>query len=603
MPADSSGVAKPPPLLPPPFERAKRVQVATLADVPSADALRDFLLSRGVPTDKWGQGNTKDVSKYWKEIKLDEAGLEIWEKPDGSVQTVRVTHVLRAKVCSQSSYEKGCFLFNSWQQYGDGRKRTRNGLLSEKLSISELPLEDHLLDVCRRAVTEEEMQRVEPASLKIVPGCPAPVYDLNYKCPLSVDAVNFVDHTIEVEESKSYPGLVTMYHLYTVDVVCSGLPSTDFNTLEFEHADQNGTRKLKYVHAWVWLGWQQIQRYLFDGSVLKERRVKDSFENEDSLEMWLQQFDLDLEDWGVGTHRSTADLFAELQHEKAQLELWGRQDGVPLLMRVVHVLNLKVISTDPSLAGKLLFNTWSQSSDGSVKSENRLLSAKLSTADLPFNDSVFAASAERAVKDRLSIIVDQFFSLDPTSPPKVGSIPSSDVKVNRVNFIDHRCDLEDSPSYVGLHTMYHLYTIEVECEGLPPTGFSSLDFTLPKNVMSKRWTWCTWQETLDVMHSTLNAVEAKRVAGDRELTEAKQCAIEIKRCLCSNRPHDHERAEELIDRLCDTLSSIREDFRESPTALSSTIPPSLVSMLSEKKHVSDEMVGSALKRMQSMQSQ
>ena len=32
------------------------------------------------------------------------------------------------------------FLMNDWQQYGDGRKRTRNGLLSEKLTTSEILL-------------------------------------------------------------------------------------------------------------------------------------------------------------------------------------------------------------------------------------------------------------------------------------------------------------------------------------------------------------------------------------------------------------------------------------------------------------------------------
>eukprot|EP00971_Amphidinium_carterae_P153169 3036306-Amphidinium_carterae.1 len=34
----------------------------------------------------------------------------------------------------------------------------------------------------------------------------------------------FRDHIIEVETSKSYPGLLTMYHLYTVDIICKGLP-------------------------------------------------------------------------------------------------------------------------------------------------------------------------------------------------------------------------------------------------------------------------------------------------------------------------------------------------------------------------------------------
>ena len=43
------------------------------------------------------------VFKYWKELKLDEAGLEIWQRADGVQVPVRVTHVLRAKVTSKEN--------------------------------------------------------------------------------------------------------------------------------------------------------------------------------------------------------------------------------------------------------------------------------------------------------------------------------------------------------------------------------------------------------------------------------------------------------------------------------------------------------------------
>merc|ERR1712061_955252 len=141
------------------------------------------------------------------------------------------------------------------------------------MGISEMPLEDNLMAVCERAVTEEEMQRVVESKIRITPGCPAPDYDPSIKCPLQVLNAIFVDHTIEIEKSKSYPGLLTMYHLYTVDIICKGLPIVDFNTLEFDHEDDRGRRNLKYIHAWVWLDWAQIQRYLFEGSELKQRQT------------------------------------------------------------------------------------------------------------------------------------------------------------------------------------------------------------------------------------------------------------------------------------------------------------------------------------------
>ncbi|CAK0888621.1 unnamed protein product [Prorocentrum cordatum] len=100
------------------------------------------------------------------------------------------------------------------------------------------------------------MQRVIEAAYVIGPGYPAPEYDPSYVCPLNVEQEHFIDHTIEVEISKSFPGLLTMYHLYTVEIICSGLPGVDFNTLEYAEPGKDGERKLKYIHAWSWLEWR-----------------------------------------------------------------------------------------------------------------------------------------------------------------------------------------------------------------------------------------------------------------------------------------------------------------------------------------------------------
>ncbi|CAE7241417.1 HERC2, partial [Symbiodinium pilosum] len=357
-------------------------------------------------TTDWGKDNTKGVSKFWKEIKLNEAALELWRAADGNLLPVRTTHVLRAKVTSPDRYERGIFLFNTWQQYGDGRTRTRNGLLSEKLTTDEMPLEENLLEVCRRAVTEEEMQRVVESTMKISLGRAAPEYDPSYTCPLEVVNAHFVDHIIELEKSKSYPGLLTMYHLYTVDIICTGLPLTDLNTLEFEHPDKDGKRKLKYIHAWVWLEWPQIQRYLFEGSELKETKRKGSFANAAALTTWLSQFDLKMEKWGKGTLKSVEALFKEIENEDSQLELWGRHDGVPMLMRVTHVLQLRVTSPEPSLKGKFLFSTWAELLNGKRRVTHTLPAMKLTLKDMPYDEEKFRASASALVTEQLGHVVD-----------------------------------------------------------------------------------------------------------------------------------------------------------------------------------------------------
>ena len=53
-----------------------------------------------------------------------------------------------------------------------------------------------------------------------------------------------------------------MYHLYTLDLICSGLPEDDFNTLEY-NKKKDGTYPLKYIHEWRWAEWNRIKVYLF----------------------------------------------------------------------------------------------------------------------------------------------------------------------------------------------------------------------------------------------------------------------------------------------------------------------------------------------------
>merc|ERR1711971_53184 len=247
-----------------------------------------------------------------------------------------------------------------------------------------MPLEEHLHEVCARAVTEEEMQRVVESSFKIGTGRPAPQYDADYVCPLKVVEERFVDHIVEIETSKSYPGLLTMYHLYTVDIVCTGLGEDDLNTLEFDHPDKEGRRKLKYVHAWVWMEWPQIQRYLFEGSELKEQKCMGSFTNAEALRCWLDRFNVDLSQWGQKTFRSIEDLYDEIENQESELEMWGREDGVPMVMRVAHVVQLQVKCNLEDLAGKFLVNTSSQNKNGSTRVTNRLLASKMSFAQKPF---------------------------------------------------------------------------------------------------------------------------------------------------------------------------------------------------------------------------
>mmetsp|Transcript_1321 Transcript_1321/g.3253 ORF Transcript_1321/g.3253 Transcript_1321/m.3253 type:complete len:686 (+) Transcript_1321:128-2185(+) len=591
--------------LPEPFTGASVQRTFKLTDVPTVQALTDVLEEWGVSTKDWGKGNTKAVSKFFHEIEGNEAGLEVWKTKKGDKSmAVRVTHVLRAKVTSPDAYARGVFLFNTWQQYGDGRKRIRNGLLSEKLTLAEMPLVSHLHDVCARAVTEEEMQRIVESLTRITPNQPAPEYDASYQCPLRVVDEEFVDHTVEIEASKSYPGLMTVYHLYTVDIICEGLPTVDFNTLEFEHADKNGKRRLKYIHAWVWLEWGMIQRYLFDGSEMKERKSKGSFATPDELEAWLGQFDVDLESWGRArpslgsssvTWKSVDKLWRELESSQTQLERWGRNDGVPLLMRVVHVLQMKVTSVEAAHHQKFLFQVWHQTATGQIRHVNRTMAKKLNTADLPFDASTFEQVARNQVKDQLTFLADVHIRLQDKDLPTERSLEQSGVNVVKVEFSDHRFDLEDSPSYKDMTTMYHLYTVEVQCTGLPTSDFASIAFDSNENPSAIGWRWTTWQETLDILHQRAQLLERREgVMTDKIRDISDACRVCLEELSAPRGTSTADQLASVRSRLEEMSALLRAQESKEVIPGFTRLPPSMVSTLADRKGVSDDFLDGAL---------
>lgn len=639
--------------LPDQLQGATQKESVTLETCPTPEAMAAWLKERNFDTSDWGpHTKTKTVDKLWDEVRGQECGVESWIRADGVQVIVRVSHVLRAKVCSEESRMREVFLFNTWQQFGSGReegvKRTRNGLLSEKLSTSEMPLDEHLHEVCVRAVTVEEMQRLEKANFSIRPGMKPPAFDPDYVCPLTVVNEVFIDHTTEMEFSKSYPRLLTLYHLYTVDIICTGLPTVDFNTLEYDHPHEDGHRKLKYVHAWVWLKWPEIRRFLFEGSEMKERKKQGSFQDADDLGHWLHQFDLDLDAWGTGgeKNKSVSDLWRELEDSEAHLEHWGRKDGAPLLMRVLHVMQLKVVSSDPSLKGKFLLKKWQMLPDEEQTPVYRLLSKKISTQYFPINDQEggpFHKTAMAAVRKELKYLVNSFFQLRSECKPTLDEVESSDVKVNYVKFVDQHHDMEDSSSFKGVHTMYHLYTVEVECSELPLTNFASIEFRSLHSMRDSRnftralsaktsnssrsgpsghedaenfeavclngWQWVSWEEALDLMHKNQKTMEldcqnlrSLHLAERAALESSSQKLAELRRQsdaigALKNSSMDKE-VLSLIDDIQSGVESLQEIcqatiFKESlqdvchPAIFKeSQLPPSIISQLAKDTPVS-----------------
>lgn len=471
-------------------------------------------------------------------------------------------------------------------------------------------------EVCERAVTQEEMQRISASVMKLQPGEEPPRYDPDYVCPLSVVEEHFVDHTIELEESKSYPGLQTMYHLYTVDILCTGLPKVDFNTLEFDHP-REGEPKLKYIHAWAWLSWSEIKRYLFEGSVLKETKKKGSFPDVAALKAWLTQFDVNISKW---TH-TPDELFKEIENEESQLQLWGRHDGVPLLMRVVHVIQLKIHAVDARHARRILLETRRQTKSSELRVTNRLPSKKQSTKHLPFDEARFIACAKDITASSFKYIADATYKVCPGQTPNESDFEKVKVEVQNARFVEKHTDIQDSPSFQGMHTMYHLYAMLVDVDGLPLTNFTSLTFKRdpscpdgPQFHSLQAWEWASWEQILDLVHTqssyletckldaqAVNRMQSKRL--ETCSTLVNDLGIILQR-LTDVAPgsRDLKDANLLFTKMqCavnDTCSDTTkfEQFALQQQALPNIIPPSMASKMSTATLAQDELVEDAQKK-------
>mmetsp|Transcript_91027 Transcript_91027/g.281523 ORF Transcript_91027/g.281523 Transcript_91027/m.281523 type:complete len:303 (+) Transcript_91027:127-1035(+) len=299
--------------------------------------------------------------------------------------------------------------------------------------------------------------------------------------------------------------------------------------------------------------------------------------------------------------------------------MWGRNDGVPLLMRVVHVMQLKVSSPDTRLKGKFLCNTWVETVEGAHKDVNRLMSAKLSTRKVPFDEALFLEETKTTIFSLMGYFVDVFFRFDPKKLPDVSCLERSKVSVHRTELVDHHVDVDLSTTYRGLCTLYHLYTISVVVDGLPQGDFATLQIrqdpgkTEPRIANAMGWCWVTWPQCLDMIHSRQRDMEEK-LSMYGESLRAKTTAVsaqskaieELTATLSQLRSSSSLSKAALkecaaleamvaeLRRGCQEMTANMEHVRikASEDNIRRTVPPSIVSELAEKSMVSDDRIQS-----------
>merc|ERR1712110_930219 len=185
--------------------------------------------------------------------------------------------------------------------------------------------------------------------------------------------------------------------------------------------------------------------------------------------------------------------------------------------------------------------------------------------------------------------------------------------VEKVDFVDHRVDVVESPTFKGLCTLYHLYTCDVECNGLPLADFASLEH--PKGAKEtastakavRGWCWVTWPQCLDMLHSRADDMlevlydhekvwesEKKIVQGNEETlnklsahmqnlkkaSKLPQQLIDESEALIQNVLSGHHELVRLVDGHMDGATSM---------GMHRQVPPSVVSEMAQSPIINEQV--------------
>merc|ERR1712039_1116047 len=101
---------------------------------------------------------------------------------------------------------------------------------------------------------------------------------------------------------------------------------------------------------------------------------------------------------------------------------------------------------------------------------------------------------------KLSHILPDDAALRAGSAPQYDQPAQTKLVIRKPRFTGHRVFTEESPTYLGLQTMYHLYTVELECSGLPEDDFTTSFTEHSGSMLTLGWRWTVWQEVLDTVH-------------------------------------------------------------------------------------------------------
>ena len=175
----------------------------------SVAALEKWLKANGVDTSTWGTGNTKRLVDLWNEVIAGDTQL-LSNPPTRTVNMVQIR-----------IYRGDCVLTEIEQEFGNGQRRKRERLPSEKIKQGE-----HYLDAALRCLQEELAVLKKNVIFEKAADQPA----------------------IKHSDSPSYPGLNTRYTIYQVEAHVKGLLNSDFWVENVAYGPADPVKQ----HQWGW---------------------------------------------------------------------------------------------------------------------------------------------------------------------------------------------------------------------------------------------------------------------------------------------------------------------------------------------------------------
>lgn len=171
------------------------------------------------------------------------------------------------------------------------------------------------------------------------------------------------------------------------------------------------------------------------------------------LEAWLQRQQVSVEEWGRGSSKSIAALWAELLSGESQLEEDPPRRIVSVVQMIIRRNELVLVEAGQELEGGRQRPRW------------QLPSEKMHPEEKP------EQAALRGLQEELGVAAE-----DVAIAP--GSLESWEWE-------------RDSISYPGLRTCYRFYRVEATVAGLPQAPFSTLEVAPGEGELVQRhfWEW------------------------------------------------------------------------------------------------------------------